>query len=152
MVHHYRKINRLQNFDYSSNGAYFITICSKNRLNIFSEISYDGSVSLSKIGYIIDKELSDITPIYKNVFIDKYVIMPNHIHLILRLDNTIDEDTPKISRIIQQFKGTVTKQSGAPVWEKGFYDHIIRNQSDFDTKWNYIDMNPLKWSDDEFYI
>lgn len=122
MVHHYRKINRLRNFDYSSNGAYFITICSKNRRNIFSEISYDGSVSLSKIGYIIDKELSDITSIYKNVFIDKYVIMPNHIHLILRLDNTIDEDTPKISRIIQQFKGTVTKQSGAPVWEKGFYD------------------------------
>lgn len=83
--------------------------------------------------------------------------LPNHIHLIIRIDNNkcgVDGRTlfaPTISRIIKQFKEFVTKQLGENIWQKSFYDHIIRDENDYKTKWEYIENNPNRWSEDELY-
>lgn len=90
---------------------------------------------------------------YENVFVDNYVIMPNHIHLIIRLQNDGGRPmvVPTISRIIQQFKGYVTKQVGMPVWQEKSYDHIIRDDYDYMIRYQYIDDNPAKWIEDKYY-
>jgi len=146
-----RKPNRLENFDYSQNGAYFITICAKDRKPILSAVGAN-CVRPTKIGTVIENEINRISSIYDSVSIDKYVIMPNHIHLLIRLDNNgRTQFAPTISRIIKQFKGSVTKQLGESIWQKSFYDHIIRDEYDYLAKWKYIDDNPAKWAEDELF-
>ena len=88
------------------------------------------------------------------VHLDKYVIMPNHLHLIIRLSASKDgrpQVAPTLSRVIQQFKGAVTKAVGLPLWQKSFHDHIIRSEADYLRVWQYIDTNPLKWEQDKYY-
>lgn len=152
-----RKPNRLKGFDYSSDGAYFITICTKNKEQILSRIVYDKTVGAnivrpSAIGKIIENDILKIEKIYPCIFVDSYVIMPNHIHLILTID-TIRRPmvAPTIATVIKQFKGAVSKETGTTVWQKGFYDHIIRDDEDYNTKAQYIDTNPLTWERDELY-
>lgn len=112
---------------------------------------------LSEYGLIIENEINKIGGVYNlSVIIDKYVIMPNHIHLIVLLKNECEIDgrpkvAPTISRIIQQFKGSVTKQIGFSLWQKLYHDHIIRNEKDYKKIWQYIDENPAKWEEDCFY-
>lgn len=159
-----RKINRLQEFDYSQNGAYFVTICTKDRQNLFwNEINAVGADNirpqnkqpLNKNGEIIKYAIEEMPKHYECVFVDKYVIMPNHIHLILLIDRMNENrriiSAPTISRIIGQMKRWASKQIGFPIWQKSFYDHIIRNQADYDQIWRYIDENPIKWALDEYY-
>lgn len=152
-----RKKNRLKDFDYSSNASYFLTICSDRRKEIFSKIVYDETVGAnivrpSAIGKIIEIDILKIENIYPCVFVDNYVIMPNHIHLILTID-TIRRPmvAPTIATVIKQFKGAVSKETGTTVWQKGFYDHIIRDDEDYNTKAQYIGTNPLTWERDELY-
>ncbi len=92
--------------------------------------------------------------VYECVFVDNYVIMPNHIHLLIRIENDSrrTQFAPTVSRIIKQFKGSVTKQLGMSVWQKGFYDHVVRDEYDYQVRWQYIDENPPKWAEDELYI
>jgi len=154
-----RKQYRLPNYDYSQNGAYFITICTKGRKSILSQISVEASIArpqkieLTKIGVIVDKGIKGIMEHYENVFVDNYVIMPNHIHLIIRIQNNNGRPmvVPTISRIIQQFKGFVSKQVGNPIWQEKSYDHIIRDDYDYMTRYQYIDDNPAKWLEDKYY-
>ena len=113
-----------------------------------------GRPPLSRIGDIIDKEINKIPTIYENVEIDKYVIMPNHIHLIISLNGNEDgrpEVTPTVSHIIKYFKGSISKQIGFSIWQKLFHDHIIRNEAEYLKIWEYIDTNPLKWQKDCYY-
>ena len=147
-----RKPNRLKGFDYSSAGAYFITICTKNKEQCLSKIVGANIVRPSAIGKIIEKDILKIEKIYPCIFVDSYVIMPNHIHLILTID-TIRRPmvAPTIATVIKQFKGVVSKEVGMSVWQKGFYDHIIRDDEDYNTKAQYIDTNPLTWERDELY-
>ena len=157
-----RKHKRLKNYDYSQNGAYFITICTKNKQNLLWENnpevtfgSTDKLPQLSGIGKIINDEISKIEDIYDNVVIDKYVIMPNHIHMIMVLkenEGGRPKVAPTISRIMQQFKGSISKQVGFPVWQKLFHDRIIRNEKEYLKIWEYIDTNHLKWQEDCYYI
>ncbi len=154
-----RKPNRLRHYDYSQNGAYFITICTDNKKPILSHITVGTSIArpqvqLTKIGIAANQGIKNIEKHYKNVFVDHYVIMPNHIHLIIRLDYPSGRAmlVPTVSRIIQQFKGYVSKLVGLPIWQKSYYDHIIRDEYDYFIKWQYIDDNPAKWADDELYI
>ena len=92
---------------------------------------------------------------YETVMLDKYVIMPNHIHMILILKSMESNGramrAPTISAIINQFKGYVTKQIGFSIWQKLFYDHIIRDEAEYKRIWQYIDENPAKWADDCYY-
>lgn len=155
-----RKNTRLQGYDYSSNGAYFVTICTKDRSNIFcSDIvgvriaRSNMTMNLSDIGKVVDTAINKIPNCYVDVTVDKYIIMPNHIHLILLIlgDNGRAMRAPTIPNIINQMKGYVTKQIGISIWQKLFYDRIIRNELEYQKIWEYIDTNPIKWEEDEYY-
>ena len=151
-----RKRNRLKEYDYSTKGYYFVTICSKDRKLIFGNIPNpeDNFTKYSRIGFIIEKHILNIEKHYNDVYIDKYVIMPNHIHLIVvigcRVENSIENHS--LSNIIGQFKSGVSKEAGAPVWQRLFHDHIIRNQKDYERIWKYIDANPALWYKDCFFM
>lgn len=150
-----RKSIRIENYDYSTSGAYFITICTANREKIFwsdrsrGELCSPVNVSLSDIGMIVENEIQKLNSIYDAVTVDKYCIMPDHIHFIISINVYADGRTqfaPTISRVIKQFKGSITKQVGKPIWQKSFYDHGIRNQQDYDEIWQYVENNPLKYA------
>ena len=151
-----RKNIRLKEYDYSQAGYYFVTICTNDKKNLFWNVGATCGRQFQKslIGEIVDLEINKINSIYKNVEINKYVIMPNHIHMILVLyaGNGRSKTTPTISRIIQQFKGSVSKQVGFSLWQKSFYDHIIRNEQEYQKIWEYIDTNPLKWHEDKYFV
>lgn len=103
---------------------------------------------LSKIGIVIENEIYKLNTVYENIKVDKYQIMPNHIHLIIFIyedSNGRTQFAPTISRIIKQFKGSITKQIGLSIWQKSFYDRIIRNEKEYQSVWNYIHNNPLKY-------
>ena len=154
-----RKQNRLPEFDYSQNGAYFITICTRGKQKIFwiddkSQNSVGADIirphdKLNDLGLIVECAIEQITEYYPNTMIDKYVIMPNHVHILMRIEN--DEfngriiSAPTISIIIGQMKRWVSKQIGYPIWQKSFHDHVIRNEADYQRIWQYIDTNPIKW-------
>jgi len=148
----------LKNYDYSRNGVYFITICTQNREkllweNVGASIARQNDVKLSAYGKIVDYAINNIEKRYASVFVDKYVIMPNHIHLLLRIQNESWRAmlAPTISVVIQQMKGYVTKQIGFSIWQRSYHDHIIRNDHDYLERWEYIENNPLKWNSDLFY-
>ena len=153
-----RKPTRLKNYDYSQNGYYFITICSHNKKCIFGSIVGEGfappEIVLSKYGKIINTQLLNLEKRYSCVKVDKFVIMPNHIHIILVIQNSGGASpSPTISNIICTLKSSTTKMSGLnPFWQRSFHDHVIRNQADYLKIWNYIDTNPQKWNEDCFYI
>lgn len=103
---------------------------------------------LSKIGIVIENEIYKLNTVYENIKVDKYQIMPNHIHLIIFIyedSNGRTQFAPTISRIIKQFKGSITKQIGFSIWQKSFYDRVIRNEKEYQEVWNYIHNNPLKY-------
>lgn len=152
-----RKKNRLKGYDYSSNASYFLTICSDKRQEIFSQIVYDNTVGanivrLSKIGQKIENCILKIEEIYPCVFVDNYIIMPNHIHLILTIDtNRRPMVAPTVATVIKQFKGAASKEAGTSIWQKGYYDHIIRNENDFNETMKYITFNAQKWDEDKYF-
>ena len=148
-----KKPNRLPDYDYSQNGAYFITICTKDRQHLLSRITVGTTigrppaVQLTRIGELTETAILAIPDRYPGVFVDHYVIMPNHVHLLLRLDigNGRPMVVPTVSRILQQMKGWVTKQANQPVWQSRYYDHVIRDDYDYQIKYQYIDENPENW-------
>jgi len=148
-----RKINRLKSYDYSTPGFYFLTICTKNKKQILWKNSSNNSkYVLSFYGKIVENEIKKINEIYDgNLVVDKYVVMPNHVHVILKI-NGRPQVAPTISRVIKQFKGAVTKKIGYPIWQKTFHDHIIRNEKEYNMISQYIEMNPFNWNKDCFYI
>ena len=148
-----RKRLRLEHFDYEENGSYFITICTKNRENIFIDAVGNGHAR-SAAGMIAEKNLLAIPTHFPHIQIDQYVIMPNHIHAILSICKAETERAcpfPTISTVIGSYKSSVSKEAGFPVWQTSFYDHVIRNETDYQMIWQYIENNPLKWELDRFY-
>ena len=134
-------------------GIFHYGLHRKQRENLLErrrgELCSPANVPLSNIGIIVDNEIKKLNSVYDAVWVDKYCIMPDHIHLILTIDTDKDGRTqfaPTISRVIKQFKGSITKQVGRPIWQKSFYDHGIRNQQDYDEIWQYIENNPLKYA------
>ena len=155
-----RKPNRLKEFDYSQPNAYFITICTKNKEKLFWEnvgasIARPEDMNLSQYGKIVKEAIEKIPNIYPTITVDNFVIMPNHIHLLLQIHSDCNGRAmlaPTISNVVQQMKGYVTKQIGKSVWQKLFHDHVIRGQQDYLKIWNYIEGNPSKWEEDCFYV
>lgn len=153
-----RKHPRLNSFDYSKNGYYFVTLCAKDRKHIFSRILVKADpsvpyikqenicVSLTTVGDIIEKYIHSIESSYADTFVDSYVIMPDHIHLIVKiLRENPAEERKALTAIIGAFKSLCSKKAGFPLWQASFYEHIIRNYEDlFETR-KYIRDNPLKW-------
>ncbi len=154
-----RKPNRLPDFDYSSPGAYFITVCLKNRENLLwtdvgASIARPCSLPLSAYGKIVEDAIRNIPVHYCAVSVDHYAVMPNHIHILLHIHT--DENgramlAPTISEVVRQMKGAVTKQIGHSIWQKLFHDHVIRSEQDYLKIWEYIENNPLRWKEDCFY-
>jgi len=173
-----RRSNRLKNYNYSDNGWYFVTICSKDRKSIFAEINnkyvgeglapsrdntpvrYKNNIKLSKIGKIIDKQWDDIPNQYDNIELDEYIIMPNHLHGILVVNYREGASpSPTMSNIIGSFKSKCSleylkyiKQNNfdisGQIWQRSFYDHIIRNECSLEAVRKYISENPENWEQD----
>ena len=165
-----RKNIRLKNYDYSSPGAYFVTICTENRRNYFwngtlnpqafewrsvgANCVRPQNLPLSDIGNAVLDELEKWHKTYDTVELCSYVIMPNHLHIMVFI--SADEYgrpqvAPTVSRMVKQFKGAVTKKIGRPIWQKSFVEYVIRNKQDFETKSKYICENPIQWYYDELY-
>ena len=180
-----RKSLRMKNHDYSQDGAYFITICVTKKHELLWETNAVGANCvrpglgsntrplLSDIGLIIENEIALLSKIYDGIWVDKFVIMPNHLHMIIAIDckgrqtqeqpqqeeheRTRQEEhgrtqfAPTISRVIKQFKGSITKQIGYPIWQRSYHDHIIQNHDDYLRICRYIDDNPLNWEEDDYF-
>ncbi len=154
-----RKPTRLRNYNYSQSGYYFITICTHNRKNILCDIVGEGlcalpQIKLTPIGESVNNAIKYIDKNYNGVSVDKYVIMPNHIHFIIKIETVTGGDgTPplRVYDIIGRLKSFTTHEYGNILWQRSFNDHIIRGEKDYLKIWNYIDVNPQKWEDDCFY-
>ena len=158
-----RKRNRLKYHDYGAGGAYFITICTKDRKNVFWEnahaiVGEDSilpqiRIPLSQYGKLAEDTIQAIPTHYHNVRVDRYVIMPNHIHLILFLPYRDGRmiSAPTVSSIIGQTKRYISKQIGKDIWQKSFHDHVIRGEADYEKIVRYICENPMRWESDCFY-
>ncbi len=157
-----RKTARLEGFDYNTPGIYFITICTYKRRMLFWDNPMrpalaPGTDRLNFAGRIADnviKTLPDIFP----VTIEKYVIMPNHIHLLLLIknDNSIKTKTGLVSRTVSYLKMKISHELhnlnvDDSIWQRSFHDHIIRNENDYIKIWEYIENNPIKWESDCFF-
>jgi len=142
-----RKANRLGEYSYQMPGYYFITICTKNKEKIFWQ---GEQYLLTHAGEIAEEYIWAITPHYPNCAVEKYVVMPNHIHMILNLGGE-QCSNPSVSTVISQYKRIVSKTLNTDIWQKGFYDHVIRGEEDYQEIWQYIENNPIKWNDDCYH-
>ena len=163
-----RKPTRLKGYDYSQNGAYFVTICTHNRKCLFSNIV--GAIHespenrLTQYGEFV-KQIIQILPERFNVTISKYVIMPNHIHLIVEIDrdnekraiheSPLQYNRSVIDKLVGFLKMNVSKKIHDTyqdkVWQRSYHDHIIRGKKDYEEIWMYIDTNVQRWKEDCFY-
>ena len=165
-----RKRNRLENWDYSSNGAYFITICTFQRETILGRVvgaiheSPASGIELTRIGKIVRDTVETLPQKFPEIRLEKYVVMPNHVHLLLLIDRDprAHRDAPLqsgrslISQTIGFFLMNASKKAhaidpGIKLWQRSFHDHIIRNDEDFLRIWEYIEINPIKWHEDCFF-
>lgn len=167
-----RRSIRLPGFDYSRVGMYFVTICATQRHCIFGQIHGNDTV-LSRIGEIVRTCWIEISQHFPNVNIETYVVMPNHIHGILTIHSKLPDanrqdkltgatelfgrPSPKsIPTIIRSFKAAASKcarESGLAVsgsiWQRGYFEHVLRNTREYVEVTNYILQNPARWADDE---
>ena len=144
-----RKRLRINNYDYSKENMYFITICIKNRRELLGKINSKNHMKLAYKGNVVEKYIDLIEKTYGNVLIDEYVIMPNHIHMIILINNKTEIT---ISRIIKQYKTLVSKRIAYSIWQKSFYDHIIRNEEEYLKIKEYIQNNVQNWKKDKYFL
>ncbi len=147
---------RLKNFDYSiENGMYFITVCVKDKAELLCKIVGRDVLDAPRVlvtntGKTVEKYIYSINNV-ERVSIEKFVIMPNHIHLLLFIDNfdgasrTSRPTHSILSRTISGFKRLCNKEIGKNIWQTSFYDHIIRSEEDYKTHYRYIEDNPAMW-------
>ena len=150
-----RKPNRLKNFDYSLPGFYYVTVCTDQRKSILgyvtkSDEAHPSAVVLSHAGIVTDEAIRAIPAVYPGVKVEKYVVMPNHFHMILSFSET-EQPLPNLSQVVQQTKRRVSVSLGESIWQSHYYDRVIRGECDFQAVWTYIDNNPTKWSLDKYY-
>ena len=160
-----RKHPRLDNYDYSSAGAYFVTICTENRRCVLSRIVGRGlapaettGIEYTLFGEIAEKQLFLLEDRYPYLAIDQYIIMPNHIHAIMILNGEAAGASPRptITDIVCAYKSLTTrecKKNGfeGKLLQTSFYEHIIRGREDYEEIARYIYENPTRWYYDELY-
>ncbi|MBR3935914.1 MAG: transposase [Oscillospiraceae bacterium] len=166
-----RKRHRLQGYDYSSNGYYFVTICTHERKCLLAAVGnavpgVPQKIVPTKIGEIVLKAWAKMSEVDRNIETDWFCMMPNHIHgiIIIKNQSFTNDETERRGRrslqsIVRGFKSAVTREYNKLVpedernklWQKSFYDEIIRNQAAYDEISKYIYENPMKWEDDELY-
>ncbi len=175
-IHHRRSI-RLPGYDYAQEGSYFITLCVHNRVCLFGKI-VDGEIQLNEYGEIVRDLWLETPTIRPNVELSEWVIMPNHFHAILTINRrggggvckgvlqyaptapttTLQSPSQTIGAIVRGFKSAVTKRinqtpatPGVPVWQRNYWDHVIRDEQSYHDIAAYIVNNPTKWETDKLY-
>ena len=165
-----RKPTRLKAYDYSTPGAYFVTICTEDRKCILSDITVGAihespAVHLTAAGICVQRVIEELSIRYPAVHVDKYVIMPNHIHLLLSVsgERAIRESPLQSGRkrsLLDQAIGFLRMNSSKQihvlcpdlvVWQRSYHDHVIRGEADYREIWQYIDTNPARWAEDRYY-
>jgi REP element-mobilizing transposase RayT len=185
---HHRKSIRLEVFDYTNPWWYYVTICTDKHRSVFGDVK-NGKMILNNYGTIVKDEWLKTPAIRKNIDLDYYVIMPNHIHGIIIIERRGELNSPQgkgekdllqngkegrmqyaptenkfkspaqtLGSIIRGFKSAVTKRinehrktNGDSIWQRNYYEHIIRNERDLYNIRRYIELNSLKWELDKYY-
>jgi len=155
---HDRRSIRLQGYNYAHPGAYFITVCTQDRKCLFGEI-INGEVQLNPFGDVVVEEWIKTARVRKDIELDSFVVMPNHFHGIIGLLDSPTIGMPSgpvsgsIGAIIGQFKSVASKRingmkgtPGSPVWQRNYYEHVIRNQNELNKIREYIHSNPPQWA------
>ncbi len=142
-----RKNPRLKQYDYASPNYYFVTICTRDMVCRFGRPG-----DLNQRGRIAEQGLLEIEKHFPKVKVDKYVVMPNHVHAIIVLQGS---DT-NLSTVIGQYKSFVSRrihltEPGHRVWQTSYHDHVVRDQKEYEQIWLYIDANPANWKKDCFF-
>lgn len=178
-IHHRRSI-RLKEYDYLQAGAYFVTICTKDRECLLGEV-VGGEVRMDKYGQAVVKCWEDLPVHYSHIKLDSFIIMPNHIHGIIVINNvgaglkpalnksdkvitiragfkpapTKQHGLPEIVRAFKTFSSRhinlIRNNTGVPLWQRNYYEHIIRNEQELNKIREYIINNPSNWETDENY-
>lgn len=154
-----RKSPRLQGYDYSQSGAYFVTICTHQRSNFFGQIVND-VMHLNSWGGVAEDSWAQIPDHFPTVELDVYVVMPNHVHGILILDDVPTQKAPTLGVVVGSYKAAVTRainrQGLNPeqwrIWQERYHDHIIRSDKTLSTLREYVANNPARWHEDKFYM
>lgn len=154
---------RLPDYDYSQSGVYFLTLCVHNRLCLFGDV-LDGTMHLNELGKIVAAEWLRTPVVRPQVILDEQVLMPNHFHAIIAIENsrrgvlpyarpTFRSPSQTVGAVVRGFKSATTKQinefrgtPGAVLWQRSFYEHVVRNDDELTRIRKYIDNNPLQWS------
>jgi REP element-mobilizing transposase RayT len=166
--HYHRRSIRLQGYDYTQSGAYFVTLCTHQRDCLFATISVDGELILNDVGRIVEEEWCRSAEIRKEIELDTFAVMPNHLHgivVISRADvvgatgrSPLPPVRPgpashSLGALIAGFKSATTKRinllrktPGQPVWQRNYYEHIVRNERDLNAIRIYIENNPMNWA------
>ena len=164
MEHTNRKRIRFPSYDYDTPGYYFITVCTEGKRKLLCEIVGTGlpdgpEVRFSQYGIIAHKQLEQMRDFYPDIRLEKYVIMPNHIHMLIHLLDTggFTEKIPnktnnRISHFVGTFKRFCNRVYGRNIWQVRSHDHVIRGIADYQEVWTYIENNPVKWAEDRFYV
>ena len=161
---------RLPEYDYSQAGAYFVTVVVKGRVPMFGKV-IDEEVELSEYGKVVENAWLDLPNHYEHISLDEFIIMPNHVHGIIFLHHTEangvgaihtviycvpllrQRRTMLLSKLMGRFKTVSAKQinqkrrtPGTPFWQRGYFDHVIRNEDDLNQIRDYIATNPSRWT------
>jgi putative transposase len=169
-LRHHRRSIRLDHYDYSKNGAYFITVCTFQREHLFGEVA-DGIMRLNEAGQIVEDEWCQTARVRPYITLDAFVVMPNHFHGLFVIEERAEQRSAptelaafqkvlpqSVPSIVLQLKGAITKRvnalrnlPGTPVWQRNYHEHIVRGLEDLDRLRRYIEGNPGKWSEDRYY-
>jgi len=169
---HQRRSIRLKEYDYANSGAYYVTICTQNRECIFGKI-VNAEIKLSPIGQIVQQEWYNISCRFEDIELDEFIIMPNHLHGIINvgvplvgaLDNAIIQNiragtspAPTLGDIVGSFKSLCIfncRNNGlnaGKLWQRNYFERVIRNEYELDLIRNYIIYNPIQWNEDEYNL
>ena len=155
----YRRDLRLPGWDYRSPGPYAITLCTEDRVHRFGTV-HDGAMILNPAGEMVHAVWEDMAIAFPAVTLDAFIVMPNHLHAILLLDHEDITRNPTLGTIVQRVKSVTTaeyarglREDGWPpfdgrLWQRNYYEHIVRDDHDLDRCRAYIDANPANWPTD----
>ncbi len=150
MDHQKRKHPRLKTFNYASGGMFCITICTQGKQKILGEIvdSELAYVRLSPLGHIVQELIQRIPTAYHGVIVHSSVVMPNHAHILLQISEI---EPVSLFTVIRSLKTFTSKQWGKPVWQRSYFEHVVRDEQDAMRCWKYIEENPKKWTLDPYF-
>lgn len=165
LLNQHRRSIRMKGYDYSLAGAYFVTMVTFQRACVFGDI-VDGEMRLNHFGLIVTQTWEWLSKQYPYIEVDRYIMMPNHFHGILHIIEMADDcrggsrpaptKIKTLGQLIGAFKTVSAKHinqirhtPGSPAWQRNYYEHIIRNEKEYEEIWNSIDANPKNWVDDQ---